>query len=71
MTEIVIIHTEYAGVENSKRHIKKSEKIAKKFNARVLRVSDKGVTLEIEDFFSFRAEMRAEQIDYLMEKLNG
>lgn len=63
----ILIRTSYAGVENSKRDLKKSEKIAKQFKAVCVCVFDKGAELEIADEAGFRRAMREAKIDYLID----
>jgi len=67
MTQL-FIRTEYSGVSNKKSDVKKSQKIAKKFNAKVIFVADKGAQLEIEDEFGFRRAMQEAGIAYLIDR---
>lgn len=65
---IVTLRTSYAGVNNSKKDIKKSQRIAKKFGAVCVSVSDKGADLEIQNVWGFKDAMRNAKIDYLIQK---
>jgi len=64
---LITLHTSYSGVQNKKSDLKKSEQIAKQFDARVAFISDKTVGLEIVDVDGFRRAMRDAKIDYLLD----
>lgn len=65
---IITIRTSYAGVDNPKKDIRKSEKIAKKFGAKAVSCSDKSVDLEVQDVYGFERAHREAKIDYLIQK---
>lgn len=63
----IMLRSEWAGVAVRKRDERAAAKIVKKHGGKVLTVFDKGAEFDFQYPQSFRAEMRAAKLDYLID----